>query len=244
MKPLDLAIALAGVAIAPVWSADRATVAPTTPNILFIIVDDLNDWVGALGGHPQAKTPNLDRLARQGTVFTNAHCQAPICHPSRISFMTGTLPSTTGMYSMGPMDFRRCPSLRDSAAVPTLAEYFAVRGYRTIGVGKVFHSSSATNTFQEYGPRGDWGLFPPDGTKFTKTPGRGAVGLGPLSGEGRRHRGSHHGQLGRGATARTGGEAILSRRRFLPAARADVCAGYVVGPAAGGAEGAVAATSG
>ena len=172
MKQLLLAIVLSSLSVAPVFAADSATVAPTTPNILFITVDDLNDWVGALGGHPQAKTPNLDRLARQGTVFTNAHCQAPICHPSRVSFMTGTLPSTTGMYSMGPMDFRRdCPALRDRATTPTLAEYFSTRGYRTMGVGKIFHSSSATDTFQEYGPRGDWGPFPPDGRKFTPTPG-------------------------------------------------------------------------
>lgn len=172
MKQVRLAIALSSLTVAPAFAADSATVAPTTPNILFITVDDLNDWVGALGGHPQAKTPNLDRLARQGTVFTNAHCQAPICHPSRISFMTGTLPSTTGMYSMGPMNFRRdCPALRDRATTPTLAEYFAARGYRTMGVGKIFHSSSATDTFQEYGPRGDWGPFPPEGKKLTKTPG-------------------------------------------------------------------------
>jgi len=158
--------------IASVIPAGGATSDARPPNFLFITVDDLNDWVGALGGHPQARAPHLDRLAREGTVFTNAHCQAPICHPSRVSFMTGTMPSTTGMYSMGPMDFRRdCPALRDRAATPTLAEYFAARGYRTMGVGKIFHSSSATDTFQEYGPRGDWGPFPADGGKFTATPG-------------------------------------------------------------------------
>lgn len=56
------------------------------PNVLLIAVDDLNDWVGCLEGHPQAKTPNIDRLARRGTLFTNAHCQAPLCNPSRSSF--------------------------------------------------------------------------------------------------------------------------------------------------------------
>lgn len=172
MNRLIPALALSGLILAPAAGAERKGSASAAPNILLITVDDLNDWVGALGGHPQAKTPNLDQLARQGTVFTNAHCQAPICHPSRVSFMTGTLPSTTGMYSMGPMDFRRdCPALHDRAATPTLSEYFAARGYRTMGVGKIFHSSSATDTFQEYGPRGDWGPFPPDGTKFTRTPG-------------------------------------------------------------------------
>ncbi len=140
-----------------------------SPNILLIAVDDLNDWVGALGGHPQAKTPNIDRLARQGTVFANAHCQAPICTPSRVSFMTGIRPSTTGLYAIGPLDFRRdCPALSDKKATPTMPEYFASRGYRTIGAGKIFHDSTATETFQEYGPRGDWGPFPPGGKKLVK----------------------------------------------------------------------------
>src|SRR5690606_3958417 len=52
------------------------------PNVLFIVVDDLNDWIGALNGHPQAKTPNLDRLAKKGVLFANAHAQAPLCNPS------------------------------------------------------------------------------------------------------------------------------------------------------------------
>ncbi|MDA1069733.1 MAG: sulfatase-like hydrolase/transferase, partial [Verrucomicrobia bacterium] len=54
------------------------------PNILFIAVDDLNDWVGHLGGHPQAKTPNIDRLAGRGVSFTKAYCNAPLCNPSRV----------------------------------------------------------------------------------------------------------------------------------------------------------------
>src|SRR5688500_20345298 len=64
------------------------------PNVLFIAIDDLNDWVGCLGGHPQARTPNIDRLAKRGTLFTNAHCQAPLCNPSRTSLLTGLRPST------------------------------------------------------------------------------------------------------------------------------------------------------
>ena len=53
------------------WSSS----ADAKPNVLFIAIDDLNDWVGPLGGHPQVQTPHMDRLAARGTVFTNAHCQ-------------------------------------------------------------------------------------------------------------------------------------------------------------------------
>src|SRR4029077_12088914 len=72
------------------------------PNVLFIAVDDLNDWVGFLGGHPQVKTPNMDRLARRGMVFTNAHCAAPLCCPSRAAVFSGRPPFRTGIYHNGP----------------------------------------------------------------------------------------------------------------------------------------------
>lgn len=70
------------------------------PNVLFIAIDDLNDWVGVMNGHPQAKTLNIDALARSGVLFTNAHCQAPLSGPSRASIMTGLRPSSTGIYGM------------------------------------------------------------------------------------------------------------------------------------------------
>ena len=67
-------------------------------NVLFIAIDDLNDWVTHLGGHPQAVTPNLDRLAKRGVTFSNAHCAVPSCNPSRTALLTGLRPSTTGVY--------------------------------------------------------------------------------------------------------------------------------------------------
>ena len=76
----------------PVNSAER-------PNILFIAVDDLNDWIGCLNGHPQAKTPNIDRLAKRGVLFTNAHCAAPACNPSRAAVFSGLMPEKTGVWS-------------------------------------------------------------------------------------------------------------------------------------------------
>ncbi len=127
------------------------------PNVLLICIDDLNDWVGCLGGHPQVKTPHIDRLAEQGVVFANAHCQAPICNPSRVSFMTGMLPSTSGVYLLSPSKFRVSPALRDCVTLP---EYLGNHGYATVGCGKVYHNSSATETFQKYGPRGGFGPRP------------------------------------------------------------------------------------
>jgi len=57
------------------------------PNVLFVIVDDLNDWVGFLGGHAQIRTPHMDRLAKRDIVFSNAHCAAPLCCPSRAAIL-------------------------------------------------------------------------------------------------------------------------------------------------------------
>ena len=72
------------------------------PNILFIAIDDQNDWIGHMGGHALAKTPHLDALAKRGTTFLNAHCQSPLCNPSRTSVMFGLRPTTTGIYGLQP----------------------------------------------------------------------------------------------------------------------------------------------
>lgn len=65
------------------------------PNIIMIVLDDLNDYLGVMDGHQQAITPNLDKLAGEGILFVNAHSNAPVCAPSRASFMSGILPSTS-----------------------------------------------------------------------------------------------------------------------------------------------------
>jgi arylsulfatase A-like enzyme len=138
------------------------------PNVLLIIVDDLNDWVGCLGGHPQVKTPHIDRLARRGTLFTNAHCQAPLCNPSRSSLLTGLRPSTTGIYGLQP-GFRTVAALKDHV---TLFQHFAAHGYHTFTAGKVFHDGTIPprRRTREVHAWGDPGpvLLPP--RKFVTTP--------------------------------------------------------------------------
>lgn len=120
------------------------------PNVLMICIDDLNDWVGCLKGHPDAHTPNIDRLARRGVLFTNAHCQAPICNPSRTSFMLGLRPSSTGIYMNSPW-FRTTARNKDHV---TLTQHFATQGYRTFTTGKIYHGSRLDGpSFQVVGPR-------------------------------------------------------------------------------------------
>ena len=82
----------------------------------------LNDWVGHLGGHPQANTPNIDRLARKGVSFTKAYCSAPLCNPSQVSLLTGILPSNSGVYGNGEL-------LRDKLpATQTPVQYLRKHG--------------------------------------------------------------------------------------------------------------------
>ncbi len=105
------------------------------PNILFIAIDDLNDWTGMLKGNPQALTPNMDRLAAQGMLFTNAHCAAPACGPSRAAIMSGIRPSTSGNY-VNKSSFTHNPILNNSVLLP---EFFQKNGYYVAGAGKLFH---------------------------------------------------------------------------------------------------------
>ena len=115
-----------------------STAAAPRPNILFIAIDDQNDWIGHLGGHPLAKTPHLDKLAARGTTFLNAHCQAPLCNPSRTSLLLGLRPTTTGIYGLSP-SFRTLPEWKDRVALP---QHFANHGYRTAATGKIYHGGT------------------------------------------------------------------------------------------------------
>ena len=105
------------------------------PNVLFIAIDDLNDWTDLLNGNPQAKTPNMAKLASQGMHFTNAHCAAPACGPSRAAIMSGISPSTSGNY-INSNSITRIPILNNSVMLP---EFFQQNGYYVAGAGKLFH---------------------------------------------------------------------------------------------------------
>ena len=112
---------------------EAAETSKQKPNILFIAVDDLNDWIGCLGGHPDGQSPNIDRLASRGTLFTRSYCSAPACNPSRVAMMTGMLPSNTGVY-VNPQPWR--PVLKD---VQTLPQHLRKHGYYAAGSGKIYH---------------------------------------------------------------------------------------------------------
>ena len=136
--------------------AQGPTPAPR-PNVLLIAIDDLNDWIGCLGGHPQAQTPHIDRLAEQGMLFSNAHCQSPVCNPSRVSLMSGLYPETTGIYFLRP-SFSASPV---SATSTTMPVRFQAAGYRVTAAGKLFHSKENEQYFAYYaGSFGDYGPYP------------------------------------------------------------------------------------
>jgi hypothetical protein len=161
MKDLLCVAALLGLILAPEAQAAK-------PNILFIAIDDQNDWIGCLGGHPQIKTPNIDRLAARGTLFTNAHCQAPLCNPSRTSLMTSLRPSTTGIYGLAPW-FRTLDKFKDRVALP---QYLAEHGYQTYSTGKIYHGgygrAKNDKEFHELGPAAGVGVKP--NQKLVDTP--------------------------------------------------------------------------
>ena len=132
------------------------------PDVLFISIDDLNDWVGPLGGHPQAITPNIDSLAERGIVFTNAHSPAALCNPARTALMLGRYPSTTGIYGNAPnfMDFEHL------AALPNLPRYLRENGYDTVGAGKLFHAHTfATFGFYGHNDPSAWDAYYPSVTR-------------------------------------------------------------------------------
>lgn len=113
-----------------------------SPNVLFIAVDDMNDWVSVFGGHPDVKTPNLERFCRSGAVvFQNAYCAGPVCGPSRSALLSGFMPNRTGLYG-NAQNMLRSPLVQAHATLP---EYFSKHGYVSKSMGKIFHRHASKN---------------------------------------------------------------------------------------------------
>ena len=147
-----------------VFAVGLANCSPLTasdpPNVLFIAVDDLNDWVGCLGGHPQAETPHIDELAGRGVLFTNAHCAAPACTPSRAALFTGQMPQNTGVWSN---DGPKLPRLRPDLFL--LPDSFGRSGYKTLGTGKLGPNKTCFQEFFSVDQR--WSPFTSEMVQYT-----------------------------------------------------------------------------
>jgi len=118
------------------------------PNVLFIAIDDLRDWVGYLGKNTQVKTPNLDRLAARGLHFTHSYCAAPVCNASRAALLSGLRPNLTGVYE-NSVDWRHVIP----ADKTTLPLHFKNNGYYVAGAGKIYHEA--------YRRESDWNEYLP-----------------------------------------------------------------------------------
>ncbi|EDM28511.1 iduronate-2-sulfatase [Lentisphaera araneosa HTCC2155] len=105
-------------------------------NVLFIAIDDLNDWIGCFEGNPQIKTPNFDKFnANGGMVMFDAHCSSTVCGPSRSSLLTGKHCYKTGVYG-NKTNLKDAPKTKDVLTIP---EYFSKHGYHSLSMGKIFH---------------------------------------------------------------------------------------------------------
>lgn len=170
------------ILVLPAYARDVASA--VRPNVLFIALDDMNDWTTLFDPSHPIRTPHLERLAARGVFFSNAHAASPACNPSRTAVLTGLRPTTTGVYG-NDSDWRR-------ALLPhtvTLPRYFMQHGYRVEGTGKIFHHhgpvfhddesfhdfrklslypdapmpASKLNGLAQYGsPNTDWGVYPED----------------------------------------------------------------------------------
>ena len=111
-----------------------------TPNIVIIVCDDLNDSIEGIGGHPQAYTPNINRIASSGVTFTNAASNAPICGPSRASMWSGIHPVNSGMYGGNQQNNRWYNNayLKDKKTL--FDALINDGGYYNFATGKIHHN--------------------------------------------------------------------------------------------------------
>lgn len=150
----QLSLGVASLALPRMLYADGGK----RPNVLFLCVDDMNDWIGCLGGRADIRTPHIDQLAQRGVLFTNAQCPAPLCNPSRTAIMTGLRPSTTDIYDNNRVWAKDMPDW------VTLPRHFKNNGYYVAGGGKIYH-----HTPKGFNPRDQWheyfDLVPDQGTQ-------------------------------------------------------------------------------
>ena len=130
------AVSTAGLTLGNITSSLSGKEIPDKPNVLFIICDDLNHYIQGMGGHPQARTPNISRLMKMGVSFTNAHTNHPVCLPSRSSLFSGLYPHTSG--ALGWEGWNDSELLKSSVA---MFQHFKRNGYNLFGTGKLYHSA-------------------------------------------------------------------------------------------------------
>jgi len=114
------------------------------PNVLMIVLDDMNDWAGCLHTRQDVQTPNIDRLAEKGMLFTNAHCAAPVCNASRVATLTGRQPGSTGIYDNGVRWHEAMPG------IPSIPKHFKQNGYHVAGGGKIYHHMPGFNRLSDW----------------------------------------------------------------------------------------------
>jgi len=133
------------------------------PNILIIAVDDMNDWVGFLGGHTgmRIKTPNIDRLAASAMVFTNAHTPSPASAPARTAILTGVHHARSGVENVHWGDGPKWRGFEALKEVETLEQFFRNRGYKTLGAGKIYHSQAPPWSPTSQAEPANWDFYYP-----------------------------------------------------------------------------------
>jgi len=143
-------------------SLGRLTAEDLRPNVLFIAVDDLNDWIGCMQGHPQSRTPHMDRLAQRGVLFTNAHCAAPVCLASRTAVFSGRYPQQTGVFSNWGDGRGKAPPKAQQ-----LTMQLSAAGYQTLGTGKLYHSSKTAMFDEFFDTEQRWSPFSQEQVEYT-----------------------------------------------------------------------------
>jgi arylsulfatase A-like enzyme len=161
-------------------SATTLLFSDSRPDVLFVAIDDMNDWISLLDSESPIQTPNLERLAKRGTLFTRAYCASPACNPSRVATLTGLRPTTSGVYGNKSNWRKALPGRK------TIMQQFRAAGYEVKGAGKIFHhhldgafhDDASFNEFQPMAPQNmpeeklngapgygspntDWGEWPP-----------------------------------------------------------------------------------